>query len=155
MLPRTAHSQKAPVPLAPCFRKRYDASPGKVRAGKRVGICRNLGGSTCRYHFSAVDSRARTDIDDIIRLAHHVLVMLHYNNRVSEVAQLLERGNKQIVVTLVKSDARLIKHVKHADKRRAYLGCKTYTLSLASRKRSGAPGERKISKSDAGKEAEP
>ena len=41
--------------------------------------------------------------------------MFHYHDRVTLVAELLERRNELAVVALMKSDGRLVKDVKHID----------------------------------------
>ena len=121
------------VPRAALLWHRDHPSAGKVCAGKRIGVCRYLLGSARGDHIAAVYACAGTNIYDIIRPAHHILVMLNNYHRVAEVAQLLERGYQQVVVALVQSYARLVKHVKHADKGGAYLRCKADALCLAAR----------------------
>ena len=59
-----------------------------------------------------------------------------------------------MIVALVKSYARLVENIKHADKRRAYLRRKTYSLCLAARKRSCLSAESKIFKSYAFQKSE-
>ena len=45
-----------------------------------------------------------TNIHYVIRLAHHILVMLDHNHRVTHIAELLQRVNKTLIITLVQAD---------------------------------------------------
>ena len=59
--------------------------------------------------------------------------MLHDKYCIANVAQLLQRLNQFAVVTLVKSDAWLVKDVEHVDKLRANLRCEPDALALSTR----------------------
>ena len=63
---------------------------------------------------AAVDARAGADVDDVVRRAHRVLVVLDDNERVAEVAQALERCKEFVIVALVQSDGRLVEDIEHA-----------------------------------------
>ena len=82
-----------------------------------------------------MNARARTYIDKIIGGAHRVLVVFDNDKRVAQVAQFFQSVYQFFVVALVKSYARLVKDIKHPDKRRTYLRGKTYSLRFAARKR--------------------
>ena len=55
----------------------------------------------------------RTHINDVIGSQHHVLVMLHHNDGVANVAQFLQRVYQALVVALVQADTRLIQYIQH------------------------------------------
>ena len=57
--------------------------------------------------------------------------MLDDDQRVAEVAEMMQRGDQTLVVTLMQPDGRLIEHVHHADQTRADLRGQTNALRLA------------------------
>src|SRR5690606_21423290 len=75
----------------------------------------------------AMPSRAGTDIKNIIRLEHHVAVMLDDHDRVPKVTQIFERLDKLDVVSRMETDTRFIEDIEHADQLGAYLRGKTDT----------------------------
>ena len=56
-------------------------------------------------------TRSRADIDDIIRRAHCVLVVLNDYERVAYISELTKRIQKLLVVALVQSYARLVENI--------------------------------------------
>ena len=61
--------------------------------------------------------------------------MLDDDERVAEIAEMLQRRQEAIVVALMKSDARLIENIEHPHESRADLRRKPYALRLAARER--------------------
>ena len=59
-------------------------------------------------------ARARADVDDIVRRADGVFVMLHHDHCIAEVAQATERGKQAVIVSLMETDRRLVQHVENA-----------------------------------------
>ena len=57
-------------------------------------------------------SCARPDINNVIRSKNGVFIVLDDEDRVAEIAEMLERFNKLIVVALVQADSRLVEHVE-------------------------------------------
>jgi hypothetical protein len=82
-------------------------------------------------HVAAVLPRPGPEVDEVVGLAHRLLVVLDDDDRVAEVAQLLERGEQPPVVALVQPDARLVEDVEHADEARADLRGEPDALRLA------------------------
>ena len=78
---------------------------------------------------------SRADIDNAVSGAHRILVVLHDDQAVSEIAQVLQRREKFIVVSLVKADARLVENIGDTDKAGADLRCQTDSLRLTSGQR--------------------
>ena len=76
---------------------------------------------------------AGADVDYKIGGVHRVLVVFNYNNRVADVTQMLKRRNKLFVVSLVQSDAWLVKNIHYAHKRRTDLSGEPNTLAFAAR----------------------
>ena len=99
-------------------------------------------------------SCAGTDVDDMVGGIHRILVMLDDDERVAEIAEMLQRRQEAIVVALMKSDARLIEDVEHAHESRTDLRRQPYALRLAARERPRRTRERQIIKPDVQEEAE-
>ena len=57
----------------------------------------------------------RADVDDVVRGADRVFVMLDDDQGVADVAQPEQRLDQAVVVALVQADGGLVEHVQHAD----------------------------------------
>src|SRR5262249_35487032 len=66
----------------------------------------------------------------------------------AEIPQPGERGNKLLVVSLMKADAGFVENVDHADQRASDLRGQTDSLRLPSRERLRRPGQAEISDAD-------
>ena len=99
--------------------------------------------------------RPRTQVHDEIGCADGFFVVLHHEDRVTEVPQPLQRVEKPAVIPLVKPDAGLVEDVQHANQARADLGREPDPLSLAARQCRRCSIERQIVEPDLGEEAEP
>ncbi len=64
---------------------------------------------------AAVLPRPGADVHHVVRGPDGLLVVLHHDHRVAEVAQPLERADQPLVVTLVQADRGLVEDVEHAD----------------------------------------
>ena len=84
---------------------------------------------------AAVDARAGPHLDDMVRGANRVLVVLDDDDRVADVAEPLERRDHLDVVLRVQADARLVQHVEHAHQPRADLGRQPDALRFSARER--------------------
>ena len=76
---------------------------------------------------------SRTDINDIIRRAHRILVVLNDDHGVADISQPLEGIEQHIVISLVQSDRRLVKNIQHAHQRGPDLGREPDALGFAAR----------------------
>ena len=84
-----------------------------------------------------MDSGSRSYIYHLVCSKHSVLVVLHHDERVAYVAQMAQRGEQFVVISLMQTDARLVKNVQHTRESRAYLCGKPYPLRLAAGQRAG------------------
>ena len=80
--------------------------------------------------------------------------MLDDDERVAEIAEMLQRRQEAIIVALMESYARLVEDVEHAHESRADLRRQPYALRLAARERPCRTRERQIVKPDVQEEAE-
>ena len=51
-------------------------------------------------------------IDDVIRTANGLLVVLNHEDRIAHVSQPLESSQQPLVITRMQTDARFVQHVK-------------------------------------------
>ena len=73
------------------------------------------------HHFAALASGLGAYVHYVVGVEHHVLVVLYHDDGVAQVAQLLERLDEAVVVSLVQADTRLVEDVEHVDQLGAYL----------------------------------
>ena len=97
---------------------------------------------------AAFPPRARTKIDDVIRRAHHLLVMLDDHHGVGPVAQALQRRDQALVVARMQADRRLVQHIQHARESAADLRREADALHLAAGERGAWTVQREIVEPD-------
>ncbi len=102
-----------------------------------------------------MDARARAHLHDVVGGADGVLVVLHHDDRVADVAQAFERRDHLHVVFRMQADARLVEHVEHPHQPGADLRGQADALRLAAGKRAGAPVEAQIVEPDAQQQFQP
>ena len=90
----------------------------------------------------------RAHINDVIGSQHHVLVMLHHNDGVANVAQVLQASE----FTLVQSRYSALEHIHQL---RAYLRSQADTLALSTGQADGAAVQRQIIQTDIEQKLEP
>ena len=142
---RAAHRQ----PAGGCFtvQRHGDAAPaGEIRAGDGIRAGHDLLRRALRDEAAAVLARAGADIHDLIRREHGVLVVLDDDQRVADVAQVLERFDEPRVVALVQADGGLVQNIQHADEARTDLRRQPDALCLAAGERARRAGKRQIPK---------
>ena len=88
--------------------------PGEEPPGQRRRVRRDLVGRAHRHHVAAVLARPGPEVDHVVGGADGLLVVLHHQHRVAQVAQALERVEEPAVVPLVEPDRRLVQDVEHA-----------------------------------------
>ena len=110
----TAEPQTLAVALAPgCWNLDI---PVTTQILCRNGVClHHLIDGALEHHLTAFASSFRTDIHDIVGIEHHVTVVLHSDDGITEVTQFLEGADESVVVPLMQSDTGLIKDIQHVD----------------------------------------
>src|SRR5947209_10198453 len=151
---RADHAERAAALLA-VLRDRDELAPREVRAGERFRILLDLLDRADGEDAAALRARAGADVDDDVGRAHRVLVVLDDDQRVADVAQRLQRGQKPVVVALVQPDRRFVQNVEHADERRADLRRQADPLRLPARERRRAARQVQVAQSDVLEKAEP
>ncbi len=89
-----------------------------------------------------------TEIDEEVRPAHRLLVVLDDEHRVAEITQPLEGADELLVVALVQADRGLVEHVEHADEGRADLRREPDALRLPAGEGRGRATHREVADAD-------
>ena len=100
-------------------------------------------------------ARPRAHLDDVVRRPDGVLVVLHDDDGIADVAQALERRDHLDVVFGMQPDARLVEHVQHSHEARADLRRQPDPLRFAAGERPRAAIEVEIVESDAQQQFQP
>ena len=127
----------------------------QVSAGDGILIFHDILGSARCHHLAAVLPGPRPDIHNIIRRPHGVLVMLHHQNGVSQIPQMLQRVQQLVVVPLMQADAGLIQNIGNPHQAGTDLGCQPDPLGFPAGQRAGGPGKAQIVQSHVHEEAHP
>ena len=80
---------------------------------------------------AAVDTRTRTDVDDVVGRVYRVLVVFDDDHGIAEVAQEGQGLQQAIVVALMQADRRLVEDVHDADQPGADLAGQANALGFA------------------------
>ena len=102
----------------------------QVFAGQRVRVCHDFGRCAFSDDMAAMHARARADINHIVGQANGVLVVLHHDHRVADIAQVLEGAQQTVVITLVQADGGLVEDIQHPNQPRTNLAGQTNTLGF-------------------------
>ena len=124
--------------------------PGRRRLAREHVIDRSL-----HHDRASVDPRSGAHLHQVVGGADRVLVVLHDDDRVPDVAQALQRGDHLHVVLRVQADARLVEHVEHSHQPRPDLRGQPDPLRLTAGERAGATVEVQVVQSDAQEQLEP
>ena len=115
-------------------RGRLDAQLAiEITSGERCRIVPDLVIRPTGNQPTAVLACARAKVEDAIRRAHDLDIVFHYENRVAQVAQVVQDLDEPCGVAAMQSDGRLIENVKRADQPRSQRGRELDTLCLAAR----------------------
>ena len=108
-----------------------------------------------RNDLAAVFSRARAEIENAVGGAHDVGIVLDDQDRVSQVAQVVQDLDQPMRVAAVQSDGRLVEHIQRADQPRSQRSRELNALRFAAGERGGEPVERQVFEADFVQEAQP
>jgi hypothetical protein len=116
LLPRapTTRMQRGPSASAGALRHLDPPPAGQIIAGQRFRIGGDLGGRALGDDVAAVDAGRRAHVDQVVGGADRVLIVLHHQHGVAEVAQPPQRAQQPLVVALVQADRGFIQHIQHA-----------------------------------------
>src|SRR5579872_5102517 len=96
-----------------------------------------------------MDAGAGTHLDNVVGCTDGVLVVLHHDDRVADVAQAFERRDHLHVVFGVQADARFVEHIEHAHQAGTDLRRQANALGFAAGQRAGASIEVQVIEANA------
>lgn len=112
--------------------------------GLGVGFHELLVGSL-EHDTSSVDAGARTDVDDLVRGAHDILVMLDNDDRVTEVHELTEVVDEEAAIARMETDRWFVQDIRDALQASSYLRREPDALRFTAGEGIGTTGERHVS----------
>jgi len=121
--------------------------------GARVGL--NLLHRAGGEQLAAKFARAWSKINEVVRRANHVRIVLHHQNRVAQIAQIFKNADQLGGVARVQANRRLVEHIERAHQPRTERGSKLNALGLAARERGGEPVKRQVVQAHGVKKMQP
>ena len=106
---------------------------GEILAGDRTLVPEHLRHRSRGDHLAAVLAGAGAKVNEVVRGANRLLVVLDDQHRVAHVAQAHERREQPRVVALVQPDAWLVEDVQHTHESGPDLGGQANALCFATR----------------------
>ena len=136
--------------------RQFDAQLARqVLAGQRFDVRRDVRGLALRDDAPAVHAGTQAHVHHVVGTEDHVLVVLHHQHRIAQVAQPFQRADQALVVALVQADAGLVQHVHHARQPAADLAGQADALRLAARQRVGAAVQAQVVQAHVVQELQP
>ena len=116
--------------------------------------------STCfgvpaRGDLAAAVAGAGAEVEQVVGRRDHLAVVLDQDQRVAEVAQVLQRLQQPAIVARVQADGRLVQHVQHAGQAAADLAGQADALRFAAGQRRRRPAQRQVIEADVDQELQP
>ncbi len=136
-------AERAPAALAERGAVRNGVGAVEMRGGERIGL-HQIAVGALTHNAPTVDTRLGADVDHMVGRHHHVLVVLHHDDRIARVAQFLQGIYQALVVALMQAYAGLVQNVEYPNELRPDLRGKADALRLASRKGACLAVERQI-----------
>src|SRR4029453_3276313 len=107
---------------------------GQIPSGERAAVAQDFCRHAASYDLTAPVAGSGSHIDQIIRRAHRLRIMLDDEDRVTGIAQLLQQIDELGVVFLVQAHTRLVENEEYARPSGAPLRRQAYPLELSTRK---------------------
>src|SRR5262249_46340523 len=86
---------------------------GKIAAGKTVLCLSDVSRCACRNQITAFRTRARSQVDHIIRAPDCFLVVFDNDHGVAKIPEFFQRCKEPAVIFVMKSDGWFVEHVQH------------------------------------------
>ena len=95
-------------------------------------------------NLAAVGTGTGTDIYDIIRCQHGILIVFHHYQGIAQIPKILQGIQQLVVVSLVQTDTGLIQDIAHAYQSGTDLGRQADTLCFTTGQSGGSSGQGQI-----------
>ena len=128
---------------------------GQVLSGDGILAGDDLIQGARSHDLTAAAARTGAHIHDEVRSAHGVLVMLHHDQGVADIPQMLQSSQKLIIVPLVQADRGFVQNIQHAHQGGTDLGSQPDSLALAAGESTGRAGKGQIAEAHIRQELEP
>ena len=155
VLPGAAHDEGLAVALAAPGRDRHRPLAPQEGTGDGPGLREDHLERSVGDDLAAVLARPGADVHDPVRGPDGLLVVLHDEHRVAQVAQPGEGRDELRVVALVEPDRGLVEDVQDAHQGGPDLGRQADPLGFAAREGHARPVEGQVVQPDVDEEAEP
>lgn len=126
----------------------------EIVTGKRLGVGDDLLRRALGDDGAAVHPGTRADVEHVVGEANGILVVLHHDHRVAEIAQVSERLEQPLVVALVQADGGLVQHVHDPHQTGPDLAGQPDPLRLAAGEGLGTAGQAQVVETHVHQEAE-
>ncbi len=133
---------------------RHRAFAAEIGAGDGPGFRQERLERPVGDDLATVLAGQRADVDDPVGGTDRLLVVLHDEDRVAQVAETGQGGDELGVVALVEPDGRLVEDIEDPHQRRPDLGRQADSLGLAAGQRHAGPIERQVVQPDVDQEAD-
>ena len=100
--------------------------------------------STTGDNLATVGTGTGTNIYDIIRCQHGILIVFHHYQGIAQIPKILQGIQQFVIVSLVQSDTGLVQDIAHTYQSGTDLSRQADTLCLTSGQGSGSSGQRQI-----------
>ncbi len=127
----------------------------QVLAGERVVASHHRFRRALGDDAPAVNAGTGADVEHVVGGTDGVLVVFHHDHGVAQIAQMDQRLEQAVVVTLVQADGGLVEDVHHAHQAGADLARQANALGLAAGEGLGAALQVEVVEADVDQELEP
>ncbi len=117
---------------------------GEVVPGDGAGGVHDLLRGAAGHHLASVDPGPGADVHDIVGGPHGVLVVLHHQEGVAQVPEVLHGVQEHVVVPLVEADGGLVQDIEHPHEGGADLGGQADALALAAGEGGRGPAQGQV-----------
>jgi hypothetical protein len=140
---------------APVIDHRNRLLPRKVRSCDAAALLAHLVRRTAGDDIAAESTGRGTEIEQPVGAGDHVAVVLDDQQRVTEIAEFMQRADQARVVARMKADRRFVEHIEHAAESAADLAREANPLRLAARKRRRRAADGEVLEADVAEERQP
>ena len=126
----------------------------QVTRRERIALCQ-LGRRSAKDDLPAVDPRSGTDVHQQVAGLHHFPVVFHHDDRIADVPQFLQHGDKPVGIPLVQTDGGLVQDVHRTHQGTSQGRGQVDALGFPARKGRGGAIERQIPQPHLAQETDP